>query len=84
MEAVRIGKAHKNCYFDIAGDISGAGVLDYLVDNVGADRIIYGSDCYMIEHRPMLGVILGSALTGAQKEKILRYNALKVYFNGEE
>lgn len=81
LEAVRIGKAHKNCFFDIAGDINGGGVLDYLVDNLGADRILYGSDCYMIEQRPMLGVVLGSALSGADKEKILRYNALKVYFS---
>jgi predicted TIM-barrel fold metal-dependent hydrolase len=81
VEAVRIGKGHKNCYFDIAGDIWGNGVLDYLVDNVGADRVMYGSDCYMIEHRPMLGVILGSDLKEADKEKIFRYNALKVYFS---
>lgn len=81
LEAVRIGKAHKNCYFDIAGDINGSGVLDYLYDNLGADRILYGSDCYMIEQRPMLGVILGSRLNAAEKEKVLRYNALKVYFS---
>lgn len=81
LEAVRIGKAHPNCYFDIAGDINGGGVLEYLVDNLGAGRVIYGSDCYMIEQRPMLGVVLGSALSAADKEKILRYNALKVYFS---
>lgn len=79
-EAVRIGKQHQNCYFDIAGDILGNGVLDYLVDNLGAGRIIYGSDCYMIEQRPMLGVVLGANLPAADKEKILRYNAQKVYF----
>ncbi|MEG1515994.1 MAG: amidohydrolase family protein [Clostridia bacterium] len=81
LEAVRIGKDNKNCCFDIAGDICGDGVLDYLVENLGADRILYGSDCYMIEQRPMLGVILGSNLSMADKEKILRYNALKVYFS---
>lgn len=83
IEAVRIGKLYKNCSFDIAGDIWGRGVLEYLVDNLGADRVIYGSDCYMIEQRPMLGVILGSGLSGAQKEKILRYNAARVYFKEE-
>ena len=55
-------------------------MLDYLVDNLGAGRIIYGSDCYMIEQRPMLGVVLGANLPAADKEKILRYNAQKVYF----
>jgi len=80
VEAMRIGKIYKNCYFDIAGDILGSGVLEYLVDNVGADRILYGSDTYMIEHRPMLGVVYGSGLSEADKEKILRYNAEKIYF----
>ena len=82
IEAARIGREHPNAYFDIAGDINGVGVLDYLYDNVGPDRIMYGSDMYMIEHRPMLGVIYGSEkLSNADKEKVLRYNAQKVYFS---
>ncbi len=81
VEAMRIGRTYRNTYFDIAGDILGSGVLEYIVDNVGADRLMYGSDTYMIEHRPMLGVIYGSALPEADKEKILRYNAEKVYFS---
>ncbi|MGJ4850395.1 amidohydrolase family protein [Bacillota bacterium Meth-B3] len=80
VEAVRIGRAHKNCYFDIAGDIWDNGMLEYLIDNLGAERVLYGSDCYMIEQRPMLGVVLGSSISDADKEKILRHNALKVYF----
>lgn len=79
--AMKIGRKYKNTYFDIAGDILGNGVLDYLVENVGADRILWGSDCYMIEQRPMLGVVLGSHLKASEKEKILRYNAKKVYFS---
>lgn len=82
LAAAKIGREHSNCYFDIAGDINGLGVLDYLYDNVGPDRILYGSDTYMIEHRPMLGVIYGSRkLSNADKEKVLRYNAEKVYFS---
>lgn len=82
MEAARISKQHKNCYCDIAGDINGAGVLDYLYENIGPDRILYGSDVFMIEQRPMLGVVYGSSrLSLADKEKILRYNAEQLYFS---
>lgn len=82
IEAARIGREHPNAYFDIAGDINGMGVLDYLYDNVGADRIMYGSDAFMLEQRPMLGIIYGSnKLSNAEKEKVLRYNAEKVYFS---
>lgn len=80
--AMEIGKKYKNTYFDIAGDINGVGVLDYIYDSVGPDRIMYGSDTYMIEHRPMIGLILAnSKLSAADKEKIFRYNAEKVYFS---
>lgn len=79
--AMDIGVKYQNTYFDIAGDILGNGVLEYLVSKVGTDRIIWGSDCYMLEQRPMIGVVLGSCLKPAEKEKILRYNAQEVYFS---
>ena len=84
IEAARITKDHKNCYVDIAGDINGLGVLDYLYETVGPDRIMYGSDNYMIEHRPMIGMVLANnKMTISDKEKIFRYNAERVYFSEE-
>ena len=81
--AIELGKKYPNTYFDITGDIWLNGFLEELVAGVGADRIVYGSDCTMIEQRPMLGVVYGSNLTTLEKEKILRYTAAKIYF-GEE
>lgn len=79
--AMKIGMQYRHTYFDIAGDILGNGVVETLVGHVGADRILWGSDCYMIEQRPMLGVVLGSNLKTSDKEKILRYNAEKLFFS---
>ena len=81
--AIEIGKKYPNAYYDITGDIWLNGFIEELVDGVGADRIVYGSDFTMIEQRPMMGVVLGSNLSTLDKEKILRYTAARIYF-GEE
>ena len=78
--AAKIGRAYRNTYFDIAGDIWGMDVLEYLVDNVTAEHVLFASDYSMIEQRPMLGVVLGSSLSMADKRKVLRENALKLFF----
>ena len=59
------------------------GFLDELVDKIGADRIMYGSDYTMIEQRPMLGVIYGSGISNLDKEKILHHTAARVFFHEE-
>lgn len=82
-QAIALGKKYPNACFDIAGDIWPFGFLEELVENVGADRVIYGSDYTMIEARPMLGVVYGSGLSNIDKEKILYHNAARVYFHEE-
>ena len=82
-QAIEIGKKYPNAHYDITGDIWLNGFIEELVDGVGADRIVYGSDWTMIEQRPMLGVVYGSNLPQLDKEKILRHTAARIYF-GEE
>ncbi len=82
-QAIEIGKKYPNAHYDITGDIWLNGFIEELVDGVGADRIVYGSDWTMIEQRPMLGVVFGSNLPQLDKEKILRHTAARIYF-GEE
>lgn len=81
--AIELGKKYPNAYFDIAGDIWHLGFLEALVEGVGEDRIIYGSDNTMIEPRPVLGIVYGANISNRAKEKILYHNAAKVYFKEE-
>ena len=82
-KAIELGKKYPNAYYDIAGDIWQHGFLEELVEGIGDDRIIYGSDYTMIEHRPVLGIVYGANISNCSKEKILYYNAAKVYFKEE-
>ncbi|MBE6929112.1 MAG: hypothetical protein E7463_02430 [Ruminococcaceae bacterium] len=81
--AVDIGMRYPNACFDIGGDIWPNGFLEELVEKIGADRILYGSDYTMIEQRPMLGVVFGSSISNLDKEKILRHTAARIFFHEE-
>ena len=82
-DAIRIGKQCNNAYFDIAGDLFMNGFLEELVDAVGADRIVYGSDYTMIEQRPMIGVVLSANISNLDKEKIFYHTANRIFFGQE-
>ncbi|MBQ3133235.1 MAG: amidohydrolase [Clostridia bacterium] len=83
-DAIAIGKKYKNAYFDITGDIFMNGFVEELVENIGADRIVYGSDYTMIEQRPMMGAVLGANISTLDKEKILYHTANRIYFKKED
>ena len=82
-QAMELGKQYPNAYFDITGDLWQPGFLETLVDTVGADRILYGSDYTMIDHRPMLGVVYDANIPNVDKEKILYHTAARIYFHEE-
>jgi aminocarboxymuconate-semialdehyde decarboxylase len=50
-------------------------VLEHLVDKVGADRVLLGSDYPVGETKPIEFVTDAEALSTAQKERILSTNA---------
>lgn len=83
LQACALGRRHPNVCFDIAGDLYENGFLEYLVEQVGADRVMYGSDCPMMDPRTMLGVVLGAGLSEAERQKILHDTANRIYFGGE-
>ncbi len=79
--AAAIGRKYKNTYFDIAGDIWNVDVVNYLVENVGGDHVLWGSDYSMIEQRPMIGVLLGADLPLTVKKKVFRENAMRLFLS---
>ncbi len=73
-------KFSDNYYVDLsAGSLFKNGVLKRLTDEIGADKIIYGSDypiCSPVTHSG--GVLLDEFLTDDEKRKILSLNAKKL------
>ena len=79
LAAAALARTYANVYLDLAGDGYGLGLVEYLVQQVGAERILYGSDLTWIDPRTQLGMILDAAIPTADKALILRHNAVKLF-----
>ncbi len=66
-------------HLDLAGSRLVYGGLEYMVERVGAERILYGSDSPFFDPRPTLGRMLAARISDDDKRKILGLNAKALY-----
>jgi len=64
----------KNLYSDVAGSDPTAGYVEMAVRELGADRIIYGSDVGGRSFASQLGKVMGAQIPAAAREQILSGN----------
>lgn len=72
-------KPYPNLYVDICGSFGERGMVDYAVQTLGAERVLFGSDmptCADIYHN--LGKVLAAKLTPEEQELILWKNAEQI------
>jgi predicted TIM-barrel fold metal-dependent hydrolase len=66
---------HENCYLDTSGyGHDRMGMLEYAVEAIGPDRVLFGSDFSINDPSTVIARIKNSFLTQEQKEKILAGN----------
>ena len=69
-------RKYDNCYLDISGTgIMRLGAVEYLVNAVGADRILFGSDYPISNHDLYIHGVRTARISDADKEKIFHLNA---------
>ena len=72
---IRIVAEHKNTHIDLSGSgIERVGILEKAVREIGADRVLYGSDFVINEPSAVLARVKNAFLTAADREKILFRN----------
>jgi predicted TIM-barrel fold metal-dependent hydrolase len=71
---VRMIRDTKNVYAGIAGGDSTAGITEMAVRELGAERVIYGSDCGGRSFASQVSKVLGADLPDSAKELILGGN----------
>lgn len=76
--AISIMQNHSNVYAEITLTPVHLGIIEYLVQGAGEDRIMYGSDLPMRDPRQQLGWVVFSRLPVDVKRKILGKNAYRV------
>jgi predicted TIM-barrel fold metal-dependent hydrolase len=55
-----------------------------MVEQVGAERLMFGSWAPLYAHRPSMDMVLGAEIDGASKAAILGGNARRVFRLGQE
>lgn len=71
-------KGVDNLVVDTSGGYPEAGILDYALEQLGADHIVYGSDLPIRETPVTLGRTLGTAMSESEREKILHLNTRRI------
>ncbi len=71
---IRAIRAHKNLYADLAGSDPVAGYTEMAVRELGAERIIYGTDAGGRSFASQLGKVFGAQIPEAAKQRIFSGN----------
>jgi len=79
LAAARLAQRYPNVYLDLSGDVYSFGFIEWLVAQVGAERILFGTDVNWIDPRTHLGRILDAEITLEEKRLILGENARRLF-----
>lgn len=77
-EYLRAINAASNIYFELCTSSCPLGAVDELVEQVGAERIVWGSDCDFYSMEQQFGRIAGSHLPEDVKQQIFSINAKNI------
>jgi uncharacterized protein len=75
---VRITQEHANVYLDLAFSTSTPGLVALLVQEAGADKVVWGSDAYFFSQGHQIGKVLGADLSEEVKAQLLSGNAKRI------
>jgi predicted TIM-barrel fold metal-dependent hydrolase len=79
LAAVTLAKRYANVYLDLSGDVYSLGFVEWLVEQVGAERVLLGSDMDWIDPRTHLARVLDAEISLEAKEMILGQNACRLF-----
>ena len=77
--SVEVAKKHDNLYLDTNHSFLSLGFVEFLVRQVGADRVLFSSDFPFLNAPAGLGKVVFAKLRTTEKEKILGLNAKALF-----
>ena len=72
--AVDVARRFDNVYCDLACSIAYDGVLEWMVEELGDERILFGTDATFLDPRPQLGRVVMARIPEQSKIRILGAN----------
>jgi hypothetical protein len=79
-QGIRTVRPYKNVFADTAGSDPTAGLVEMAVRELGAERVIYGSDCGGRSFASQLAKVTSADIPAADRQKILGGNLRKLLF----
>ncbi len=71
---IKLAKEFDNIVLEITYTTTGRGMVEFLVSEIGADRVLYGSDLPMRDPTPQLAWVCYAKISVTDKKKILAGN----------
>lgn len=78
-QCIELARKYPNLYLDITCSIAYRGLLERIVNELGADRVLYGTDMPFMDCRPQIGRFAFSELDDKQLELALGGNAKRLF-----
>ena len=77
-QAIEAAKRNPNVYLETCSTFREPGVVERLVEEAGADRVLFGSDVPLMDPRSQLGKIITADISDDAKRMVLGENARRV------
>jgi predicted TIM-barrel fold metal-dependent hydrolase len=77
-DAIAGAQAHPNIYLETCSTFRTPGVIEQLVNEAGADRVLYGSDIPVMDPRAQIGKIIAAEISDEAKRQVLGGNASRL------
>ena len=76
--AIAAAQDHPNVYLETCSTFRTPGAIEELVDEGGADRVLFGTDMPLMDPRAQLGKIITAKISDEAKRMVLGENARRV------
>ena len=77
-KAVQIAKEFANVYLDITLSMCPARQIEFFAEEVGSDRVVFGTDNPFIDPRPQIGRVCLAEISQEDKTNIFSTNAKRL------
>lgn len=77
-EAIDVATQFDNIYLDLTGSFHYEGIVELMVKEVGANKVLFGTDAPFLDPRPAVGRIGYADIPDEDKQKILGLNMKKI------
>jgi predicted TIM-barrel fold metal-dependent hydrolase len=77
-EYIRCAERHPHVYLDLAFSGCYGGLVEYFVEHVSAERVVFGSDMPWMPLGQQIGKVVFADISDEQKRAILRDNARRI------